>query len=133
MTFYKGLVPLRDVLAELYPAPGLARTVVAEAGIPEMLVSFDGAAIEFWKNILATAQNNNQVRDLIDVACKHFPKNEKLIEAVKQYTITPISDSTYINKQEGRYGGVNFENSIVTVSGDIIGGNKSIIVRGNDV
>ncbi len=102
MTFYKELTLLRDVLAGLYPAPGLARAIVGEAGISERLIDFDGSAIEFWKSILSIAQNNNQIQDLIDVARKHFPKNEELIEAEKVFHSVPKPGAKeFVNEMTG--------------------------------
>lgn len=89
MAFYAGLTPLRDVLADLYPAGSLARVVVAEAGIPEQLVDFGGAAIEVWQRVLAVAQGNGQVQALVDVARKHYPGNAALAEAEHAWQATP--------------------------------------------
>ena len=92
MAFFIGLVPLRDVLAELYPAESMARVVAGEAGLREELIDFDGAAVEFWKRILSAAQSNDQVQDVIDVAREHFPKNARLTEAERVFQNTPVPD-----------------------------------------
>jgi hypothetical protein len=89
MAFYAGLAPLRDVLADLYPAGSLARVVVAEAGIPEQLVDFGGAAIEVWQRVLGVAQGNGQVQALVDVARKHYPGNADLAEAERVWRTMP--------------------------------------------
>lgn len=89
MAFYKGLVPLRDVLATIYPAESLARAVAGEAGLPEPLIDFSGSAVECWANILSIAQNGRQVPSVIDVVRNHFPKNEEVIEAGQVFHNTP--------------------------------------------
>lgn len=97
MAFYPGLAPLRDVLAGLYPSKNIAQVVVAEAGLPEQLIDFEGAAVVFWKNILSVAQSNNQINELIDVARKHFPMNRDLIMAKEAYVSIPSPSDGYVN------------------------------------
>ena len=128
MTFHQGLVPLRDVLATFYPAPGLARSVVAEAGIPEQLIDFGGAAIEFWQAILTVANNQGRVPALIDVAIKHFPTNESLLEAIKQANSVPVVAATPLASSTARVSGVNFTNSTVTIAGNFIGGDNTTFI-----
>jgi len=92
MGWYAGLAPLRNLLADLYPTASIARVIATEAGIAEQLIDFDGAAVEFWKSILTIAHHNGQVQALIDVARKHFPKNEALTEAERFFQETPVPD-----------------------------------------
>lgn len=128
MAFHQGFVPLRDILAELYPAPGLARTVVAEAGIAEQLIDFGGAAVEFWQAILTVADNQARVQTLIEVAHRHFPQNERLIEAIKQYHATPVGAAAPFAPLATHTSGVNFTNSTVTIAGNVTGGNNTTFI-----
>lgn len=92
MAFYPGLTPLRDILADLYPAASIAQAVVGEAGLPEQLIDFSGSGMQFWQSILSVAHSNNQVQDVIDVARKHFAQNERLIEAEEIFHSTPAPE-----------------------------------------
>jgi hypothetical protein len=132
VAFYKELVPLRDLLAELFPTSSTARTVVAEAGIPEQFIDFEGAAVEFWKNILAIAQNNHQIQEIIDVARKRFPHNQPLIAAAQEHETTATAGLTQESQPQARQGGINFVNSTVTISGDIVGGDKNVTRMGSN-
>jgi len=130
MGWYAGLAPLRNLLADLYPTASIARVIATEAGIAEQLIDFDGAAVEFWKSILTIAHHNGQVQALIDVARKHFPKNEALTEAERFFQETPVPDLSRLVEAPTFDGGSNIfnsgsENTIITISGDnngIIGG-----------
>lgn len=101
MTYHKDLMPLRDVFASLYPAESIARVVVGDAGISEKLIDFDGAAVEFWKNILTIAQSNRQVQALIDVAREHFPQNEALIDAEQIFHTIPEQILSGVEEDRG--------------------------------
>ncbi|MCB0138662.1 MAG: hypothetical protein KDE50_02015 [Caldilineaceae bacterium] len=133
MPYYAGLNPLRDVLAAIYPAPGLARTVAVQAGIQEQLIEFDGPAIELWKNILSVAQSNSQLQDLINVAREHFPNNESLVEAEKVFHETPVpslppmTTEAPASEDSGRDGGSG-DNVSISVAG-----NNDGIIAGRDV
>lgn len=129
MGWYAGLNRLRDVLADLYPAASVARTVVAEAGIPELLIDFEGSAVVFWKSILTKAQNNDQVQALIDVARSHFPTNAALIEAERIFHETPVPLLPR-GADEPAPSGNNGGSGNVSIS---VGGNSSGIIAGRDV
>lgn len=133
MGWYAGLDPLRNLLADLYPAASIARVVATEAGIAEQLIDFDGAAVEFWKNILTTAHHNGQVQALIDVARKHFPHNEAVTAVERVFQETPIPDLPKLMEKPVSDSGSNIsnighENTTITV-----GGNNSGIIGGRDV
>ncbi len=140
MSYYPGLNPLRDVLAELYPAASIARVVAAEAGIAEKLIDFNGASVEFWKSILTVAHNNGQVQALIDVARSHFPQNKKLVEAEQVFHETPVPDvgqpdegkpnhgniAVTVKGNSGIIAGNNVKNSKLQNIGDITGNNNQV-------
>lgn len=128
MAFYAGLAPLRDVLADLYPAGSLARVVVAEAGIPEQLVDFSGAAIEVWQRVLGVAQGNGQVQALVDVARKHYPGNAALAEAERVWQATPPPALPGGPETPGGLPAGSGGNVTITV-----GGSNSGVVAGRDV
>jgi len=155
MGYYKGLNPLRDILADLYPVASIAQVVIEEAGIAAQWVDFNGRAIEFWQSALTTAQNNGQVQGLINVARKHFPNNITLQDAEKTFLKAPVppapdmsedsqeSDSnsgdTTNNVDGGNSGiliGGDAENSTMVNVGDVsgsynaFGSNNSVIIGG---
>lgn len=80
MTWNPALTRLRDLLAELYPAEPAARQVVAEAGLPSGSIHFSTAAIENWHNILTQAARHDQVRAIVDVACRDFPNRAPALQ-----------------------------------------------------
>jgi len=92
VSWHKDLNLLRDTLAEVYPTESIARTIVSEAGVSEKFIDFDGSAIEFWKNILSQAHDNNQVQNIINVAKQQYPQNIDLLEAEKTYHGRKASD-----------------------------------------
>ena len=89
MAYAKELNALCEVLATLYPTENLARVVVSEAGLPAAWIDFGGAAIEFWRSILAVAGNRGQMQALIDVARRHFPQNAALLAAADAWQTAP--------------------------------------------
>lgn len=133
MGWYAGLDPLRNLLADLYPAASIARVVATEAGIAEQLIDFDGAAVEFWKSILTTAHHNGQVQALIDVARKHFPKNEALTEAERVFQKTPVPDLPGLVETPAVDGGNNISNSGSENTTITVGGDNNGIIGGRDV
>lgn len=122
MSWYPGLNPLRDVLADLYPATSIARVVMTEAGIAESMVDFNGPAIAFWTSIITQAHHNQQVPTLIAVARNHFPKNQQLAEAEQVFQQTPVPEESRVTPRQdtaSRTIRVKGNNDGIIVGGDV--------------
>ena len=127
-----GSSPLRDVLADSYLLAALALGRRGRSRNSAAVRStLEGPAIQFWTNNLVRAQNNNQVQDVIDIARKHFPRNEKLIDAETRFHTTPIPDSSNKQSPQPREPEHN-EYACVVIVGDITG-NGNAIVSGENV
>jgi hypothetical protein len=90
MSWYAGLTPLRDALAELFPNATTAGVVVYDAEIDTSLLHLDGAPIVIWQNILSEAWKQTKVDALITVAQQRYPTYAPLTAAIAHYRATPI-------------------------------------------
>lgn len=80
-----GWLPLRDLLAELYPDDASARRVAAEAHLEGARIHFAARAVDRWHAILTEAVHVGRVDDLIKVVQREYPKNPALKGAVGRY------------------------------------------------
>lgn len=132
MGYYPGLNKLRDVLADFYPTKNQAQMIIAQAGISEQLINFDGSALEFWKSILAKAHNNRQVQNLIDEVRKTFANNELLLDAEKEFYETPVPPlPTLEDKPDTGGNGSNGGSGSGNVSISVGGNNEGFIAGGS--
>lgn len=84
MSFHSSLIPLRDLLANLYSTELDARRVAAEADLKLDLINFRGAAIDYWTSVLSIAEAANRVDALIGVAKKDYDTNQRLVEVEQE-------------------------------------------------
>lgn len=127
MAFYPGLVPLRDVLADLYTTEGHARVVVGDAGIPEQEIDFSGSALEFWQSILSAAHRTGRVQNVIDAARRTYSAHAQLIEAEQVFHDAPVPDLPSACAPSPQNGDPDSGNTTINVGGD----NSGIIVGGD--
>lgn len=90
MSWYAGLTPLRDALAELFPNATTAGVVIYDAEIDTNLLHLDGAPLVIWQNILTEAWKQSKVDALIVVAQQRYPTYAPLTAAIAHYRATPI-------------------------------------------
>ena len=76
---------LRDILAGLYPDETSARRVVDDAGLDPALISFSSHARNNWHGILAEADKQDKVDDLLTVAFKEYEENAELQDTWQAY------------------------------------------------
>lgn len=74
--FDYGRDQLADMLAGLYQTETDIRTVLATAGIPAEMVTFDGKAFNVWFDAIGIATNLNRLGNLIDVIAKRYENKE---------------------------------------------------------
>ena len=85
MTNQTPFTDLRSILAQLYPQVDAARRISHDAGLELSRISFHGAALEIWHNILIEAQNTNRLDDLLNVIRVEYGENRELNNAYIKY------------------------------------------------
>jgi V8-like Glu-specific endopeptidase len=96
----KKLTLLRDVLASLLPFRQDAVPYLDAAGIGWLTIDLGGNPVTLWHNILAYANANGQVADLVNAVLEKFPKNPHLLaykqDADEDYNLGPdIKDTAW--------------------------------------
>jgi V8-like Glu-specific endopeptidase len=80
---HQALIPLRTILANLYPTVSDARLVVKDARLDQTRIEFSNKGITTWNSILEYANQREKVDDVIKRALDEFPENEQLKDALK--------------------------------------------------
>ena len=80
------LEELRDVLAGLYPEPGVIDKVAGQAGL-SIIIDDDGGAIACWQHLLSEAWLEDRVARVLEIARVDFPSQYELTRALMEYWI----------------------------------------------
>lgn len=78
------LTNLRDLLADMYWNPNLARAKVKQAGLNASLIAISDNPMVTWFNILDNARITGKVSNVIDAALKDYPDDPLLTQAKDQ-------------------------------------------------
>lgn len=77
-------LPLRDVLARLYPDEAGARRLAAQGGLDASQIAFGGRAVDRWHAILTEAIFVDRLGDLVLVALAEYGNHPGLRSAIKR-------------------------------------------------
>ena len=112
---HQALIPLRSILANLYPAVSDARIVAMDAKLDATRIEFSNKSITTWFNILEYANARGKVDDVIKRALEDFPENEQLKKA-KDQVPPPVIEGPETRQWNGPTGTVQLEKIIGAVS-----------------
>ena len=88
----QALIPVRTILASLYPTASDARLVASDTGLDTALIAFSNKSIETWFSILEIANPRDKVGALVERARQDFPENETLKHALDGATAVAVAD-----------------------------------------
>jgi len=80
----QSLTNLRDLLADMYWDPNLARAKAREAGLNPSLIAIGNNPMVTWYNILDNARITGKVSNVIEAALKDYPDDPLLNQARDQ-------------------------------------------------
>lgn len=112
---HSALIPLRSILANLYPTASDARIVVKDAGLEPAKIEFTNKSIITWFSILDHANGRDQVDAVIKRALKDFPENEQL-KSARDQAPPPILDGPETKQWKGPTGDAALEKIIGATS-----------------
>jgi hypothetical protein len=69
---------LREELSRLYQDSDSARRIVNDAGIPTVLLDFDGPIVDVWSRIIGQADRRQMLANLVSVARREYPISDVL-------------------------------------------------------
>lgn len=77
-------LPLRDMLARLYPDEAGARRVAAQGGLDASQIAFGSRAVDSWHAILTEAIHVNRLADVVAVALQEYGSHPGLRAAIRR-------------------------------------------------
>jgi V8-like Glu-specific endopeptidase len=78
---HAALIPLRTILANLYPTAADARLIAKDAGLEPAQIALSDKSVTTWFNILQNANGRKKVDAVIARALEDYPENEQLQQA----------------------------------------------------
>jgi V8-like Glu-specific endopeptidase len=112
---HAALIPLRTILANLYPTASDARIVATDAGLEPAKIEFTNKSITTWFNILAHANGRHKVDAIIERALQDFPEDEQL-KSARDHAPPPIVEGPETSQWKGPAGTAALEKIIGATS-----------------